>query len=144
MAPSTSEIELKILVGDESGGPDRMTKVADEVKVLSALQEMFQSIVHAKTPKATPSSLGFACKSTWDDALKYVDFLVGRAKLFLCIASAWDMMLDANLVSRQQRKVDVENLRKTVAANSVSTFPDKIMQLLTKWVDGADIPALLP
>ena len=65
------------------------------------------------------------------------------AKFFLTVASAWDMMLSTEVVSRRQRRADYDNFKICVDENCAEVFPNSLMQLLGQWVEGKDLVQVL-
>jgi hypothetical protein len=67
-----------------------------------------------------------------------------EAKFFLCVCSAWDLMLGPAIESKRQRIADVQQFKNTVASNCSDLFPAILMKLLDSWQEGTDIANLLP
>ena len=67
---------------------------------------------------------------------------LAEAHEFVCLISAWDLMLGEE-VGAKQRKADGSQL-KAVAKQNAPNFPSLLMQLVDKWTLGADIITLLP
>ena len=84
-----------------------------------------------------PAALGYPLVgATWEDAKNHMHATIARAKLFVCLGSAWDFMLGEAEVSKKQRKVDAATLKATVASNCESTFPASLMELVDRWAGG--------
>ena len=64
-----------------------------------------------------------------------------QIKLFMCVCTAWDLMLGPAPETRRQRKADVEQLKNVIEANCLVTFPASLMSLLVGWQDGKDVAA---
>ena len=78
------------------------------------------------------------------DSLPTMRADVAKAKLFICMATSWDLMLNPEDTSRKQRKADVVNLRLAVENACAKDFPAAMFQMLDKWVDGVDIVSFAP
>ena len=57
--------------------------------------------------------------------------------------------LPEDSTSRKQRKVDLQNLMIQIKTNCVEApiemaFPEELHKLLSKWVDGVDVTAIVP
>ncbi len=67
------------------------------------------------------------------------------AKLFMCLSTAWDLMLNGGAEqTRREKRTDVESLRSGVKASCNAVFPPELFRLLEEWVDGADVSVLMP
>ena len=143
-SPSASKIEAVLFETASDNSPDRLSLMCDKVQELALVKEMLAAITDVKKPAELPNALGFTDKSDWPDAFQAFEKFIDRTKLFLCLGSAWDLMIDEEKVSRMQRKADQKSLQVKIGENCKATFPDMVSQLLQKWVDGADIVSLLP
>ena len=57
-------------------------------------------------------------------------------KLFLCVCSAWDLLLGDQESTKRQRHADAEAFKNVVNANCAETFPASLMMLIEMWMQG--------
>jgi len=67
-----------------------------------------------------------------------------EVKFFLCVVTAWDVMLAPPPNSKRQRQADLEAVQASVTGSCADLFPSSLMTLLEQWVDGKDIALALP
>ena len=81
--------------------------------------------------------------STWQGLASHLDDHVGQGKLFVCLLTAWELMLRGDLQSKAKRKLELSEVERSIQAQC-PTFPALISQLLDKWASGIDVASLLP
>ena len=64
-------------------------------------------------------------------------------KCFLCVCSAWDLMLGQAPSTKRQRHADVEAFKSAVKANCANVFPASLMNLVDAWKDGKDVASMM-
>ena len=78
--------------------------------------------------------------------MKRYQGMISRARLFVCLGAAWDLLLvvDAS-PNTQNRKKDRDALKETIGRTCASSFPAALMSFVDKWVEGAlDVRAVCP
>jgi len=81
--------------------------------------------------------------ATWDSVHANITLHLKTGRLYLCMLSAWDIMITDEEIGNKQRRADADNLKAAIDQNCDS-FPASLLALVEKWVKGADVQLLLP
>ena len=106
--------------------------------------ESLQSVVGDQPPQtAVPSCLKGPTSSA---AISEIGSMVSRGKLFVCLLTAWELMLNEEneSMSKGDRVSHMDNIIKNINVQCPTTFPSKVVQVLEKWAGGANIRAVMP
>ena len=105
--PSSAEVVRVLLTSLESGAEDRMAQATAIAGVFIPLGTLFRSLIKSTSIGCTPSEAGFTgdfAQITWEKTAKASEVFHQRLMLFLCISTAWEMMLSEDSKNKKNKR----------------------------------------